>query len=93
MEAAAMGKAVVFGPHISNFRKDVQMLLAAEAACQAADLDDLHAKLRTLLTDSGLRQGLGERAVGLIARNQGSTLRTLELLEPMLAAPGPESVS
>ena len=84
VEAAAMGKAVIFGPHTSNFRKDVDLLLGADAACQVTDLADLDAKLRTLLTDSGRRVGLGERAVGLIQRNQGSTDRTLEHLEPIL---------
>ena len=41
VEAAALGKAVVFGPNVSNFRKDVQLLLEAEAACQVEGLQDL----------------------------------------------------
>jgi 3-deoxy-D-manno-octulosonic-acid transferase len=91
VEAAAMGKAVVFGPHVSNFRKDVHLLLEADAACQVKDLEDLHVKLRTLLTDAALRRDLGERAVALIQRNQGSTERTLAHLQPILmrAAPVP----
>ena len=93
VEAAAMGKAVVFGPHISNFRKDVSMLLEADAACQVDDLDDLYDKLRMLFTDSALRQGLGERAVALIERNQGSTARTLILLEPILSTGVESAVS
>ena len=84
VEAAAMGKAVIFGPHTSNFRKDVDLLRGADAACQVTDLADLDANLRKLLTDSGRRVGLGERAVGLIQRNQGSTDRTLEHLDPIL---------
>ena len=91
VEAAAVGIAVVFGPHVSNFRKDVQMLLEADAACQVADLDDLFEKLRTLCTDSSLRQGLGDRAVALIERNQGSTERTLQLLEPILTTTVPSA--
>ena len=86
VEAAAMGKAVVFGPHVSNFRRDVQLLLEAHAACQVSDLEDLRAKLKTLCGDDQLRQKLGERAVGLIRGNQGSTERTLEKLQPLLGA-------
>lgn len=91
VEAAAVGIAVVFGPHVSNFRKDVQMLLEADAACQVTDLDDLLDKLRTLCIDSALREGLGNRAVALIERNQGSTERTLHLLEPILGKPTPSA--
>ena len=86
VEAAAMGKAVVFGPHVSNFRRDVQLLLEAHAACQVSDLEDLRAKLKMLCGDDQLRQKLGERAVGLIRGNQGSTERTLEKLQPLLGA-------
>jgi len=84
VEAASMGKAVMFGPHVSNFRKDVQMLLGADAACQVRDRADLRERLGQLLTDASLRQGLGERAVALIQGNQGSTRRTLEQLAPLL---------
>lgn len=85
VEAAAMGKAVMFGPHVSNFRKDVQLLLEADAACQVQDRADLRVRLAVLLADDSLRQGLGERAVALIQHNQGSTERTLEQLDPLLA--------
>ena len=84
VEAAAMGKAVAFGPHVSNFRKDVQLLLEADAACQVSGLTDLPVRLRELFTDAALRKGLGERAVSLIQGNQGSTEATLEILEPLL---------
>lgn len=84
VEAAAMGKAVMFGPHVSNFRNDVQMLLGADAACQVQDRADLRTRLGQLLADASLRHGLGERAVALIQRNQGSTQRTLVQLAPLL---------
>ena len=90
MEAAAMGKAVMFGPHVSNFRKDVQLLLEADAACQVEGRGDLAERLLELLEDPGAREGLGARAVALIQRNQGSTGRTLERLEALFdrADPG-----
>ena len=30
-EPAAQGRAVIFGPHTDNFRRDVELLLAADA--------------------------------------------------------------
>jgi 3-deoxy-D-manno-octulosonic-acid transferase len=86
VEAAAMGKAVLFGPHVSNFRRDVQLLLEADAACQVTGRGELVTKLAELCGDTGLRTGLGERAVALIRRNQGSTQRTLETLAPLLGS-------
>ena len=84
LEPAALGKAVLFGPHVHNFRMDVHQLLRADAAWQASGLEDLEQKLEELLVDSELRSGLGERAVALISSNQGSTDRTLEELIGML---------
>jgi 3-deoxy-D-manno-octulosonic-acid transferase len=93
MEAAAMGKAVMFGPHISNFRKDVEQLLAEDAACQVDGRADLSAKLADLLRHPEQRERLGARAVALIQRNQGSTARTLERLYPLFErAAGPRPV-
>lgn len=90
LEPAAMGKAVLFGPHVHNFRMDVDQLLRAEAARQASGLEDLEQKLEELLQDSQLRDGLGERAVALIRRNQGSTDRTLQELAVLLQRFAPE---
>ena len=84
VEAAAMGKPVLFGPHVSNFRKDVALLLGADAACQVQDRAELRIRMAELLANAELRDGLGERAVALIQRNQGSTGRTLAKLAPLL---------
>ncbi|MHC4516157.1 MAG: 3-deoxy-D-manno-octulosonic acid transferase [Planctomycetota bacterium] len=97
LEPAALGKAVLFGPHVHNFRMDVHQLLRADAARQASGLEDLDQKLEELLVDSELRSGLGERAVALIRRNQGSTDRTLEelvgMLDRLIATPAQATAS
>ncbi|MHC4077018.1 MAG: 3-deoxy-D-manno-octulosonic acid transferase [Planctomycetota bacterium] len=97
LEPAALGKAVLFGPHVHNFRMDVHQLLRADAARQASGLEDLDQKLEELLVDRELRSGLGERAVALIRRNQGSTDRTLEelvgMLDRFVAAPAQATAS
>lgn len=86
VEAAALGKAVVFGPHTSNFRKDVQLLREAQAVVQVGDAGELQEVLVRLFGDPAERQALGEAAVAVIADNRGSTERTLESLRPLLSA-------
>ncbi len=84
LEPAALGRAVVFGPYVSNFRTDVELLLQARAVVQLAGRFELDAALLRLFADPSLRAELGERAVALIRGNQGATDRTLELIAPLL---------
>ncbi len=88
IEPAAIGKPVVFGPHTSNFRKDVELLLAVDAVLQVRDWEELAATLARLLSDAEARKTLGERAVELIRKNQGATERTRLLLEPIFQKAG-----
>ena len=87
LEPAAQGRATVFGPHTTNFRRDVELLLAADAVVQVADRTALVAALRQLLRDAGRRAELGANAQRVIAENQGATARTLELTAGLLGAP------
>lgn len=84
LEPAALGKAVVFGPHTGNFRADVQLLLNGAAAIQVVNADDLRERLLELCADPQRRAELGRRAVAVIGANQGATVRTLRRLEPLL---------
>ena len=86
IEPAALGRAVVFGPHTTNFRADVELLLAADAAIQVDGRDALGTALERLLEDPGLRRDLGARAIELIGNNQGAAARTRRLLDPLFAA-------
>ena len=84
LEPAAQGRAVVFGPHVANFRTDVDLLLRARAALQVADASGLARSIDELVRDSGLRRQLGQRARAVIAGNQGAT-RTGHRQSPFLA--------
>ncbi|MGE0143232.1 MAG: 3-deoxy-D-manno-octulosonic acid transferase [Planctomycetota bacterium] len=84
IEPAALGRAVVFGPYVSNFRADVELLLLAEAVVQVQDQSELAAAFGDLLSDAAERTRLGQRAVEVIRSNQGATTRTLELVAPLL---------
>lgn len=90
LEPAALGRAVVFGPHVANFAADVRNLLAAGAAVQVSGVSELESVLADLLADEPRRHQLGGRAVALIERSLGATERTLEVLAPLLARHGIE---
>lgn len=80
LEPAAQHKATLFGPHTTNFRQDVELLLAAEAVVQVPGRDAFGPALAALLVDAQQRAELGRRAAEVIRRNQGATGRTLELV-------------
>lgn len=89
LEPAAQGRATIFGPHTTNFRRDVELLLASDAVVQVADRSAFARELGRLLRDDALRAALGARARAVIADNRGATARTLDLVTDLLGSPLP----
>lgn len=88
LEPAQSGRAIVFGPHMDNFRAIAEELLAADAAVRVRDPGDLREAVRNLLSDSARRAGLGRRAAGLVAARAGSLARTAERIRESLPPRG-----
>jgi len=86
IEPAAYGAAVLFGPHVWNFRDTVTRLLQAGAAVQITDAASLEAAVRLLLKDAAERSRLGSSARRFVLQQQGATERTIKLLEPLLTS-------
>jgi 3-deoxy-D-manno-octulosonic-acid transferase len=84
MEAAALGKCTIFGPHAFNFRQTVEALLAEKAAIEVADADDLYVVLTKCLTDSKYAQSIAQRGRQVIQNNQGATARTIDHITRLL---------
>jgi 3-deoxy-D-manno-octulosonic-acid transferase len=84
IEPAAYGAAVVFGPHVWNFKDAVERLLEVKAAIQVPDAAALEAAVGRLFGDIAERQRLGIGARRLALQQQGATERTLRLLSPLL---------
>jgi 3-deoxy-D-manno-octulosonic-acid transferase len=84
IEPAAYGAAVVFGPHVWNFRDTAARLVQAGAALQVEDEAGLEATVRRLLGDAAERARLGEAARRLVQEQQGATERTVALLDGLL---------
>lgn len=80
IEPAALGKAVVFGPHMQNFPQVVPQFLAADGAVQVRDAAELERVLGELLADAGRRAELGRRAQAVVRQNQGGLEKTVDLI-------------
>jgi len=87
IEPALLGKAVVFGPHVENFREAATLLLEAGGAIQVRDRDGLAEAVHRLLRDPGERRRLGAAAREAVRARQGATARTIELLKRVLGEP------
>jgi 3-deoxy-D-manno-octulosonic-acid transferase len=81
LEPAAYGAAVVFGPHVWNFRDAAARLVDEGGAVQVADEAALEGAVLTLLADGKRRKELGATARRLVLAQQGATRRTLEALD------------
>jgi 3-deoxy-D-manno-octulosonic-acid transferase len=84
IEPAAYGAAVVFGPHVWNFRDTAERLLHAGAAVRVRDEQELDAAVRRLLGEPAERARLGRAARELVRAQQGATARTVDLLDGLL---------
>jgi 3-deoxy-D-manno-octulosonic-acid transferase len=85
IEPAAYGAAVLFGPHVWNFRDAARRLTDTRAAVQVADAAALETAVHRLLADAGERARMGAAARRFVREQQGATARTLELLDGLLA--------
>jgi 3-deoxy-D-manno-octulosonic-acid transferase len=82
LEPAALGKAVLFGPHVANFQESAERLLTAGGAIQVNDASELEARLRELLASPELTRTLGLKALEAIEAQKGATERTIAAIRP-----------
>ena len=87
LEPAYWGKAILFGPHMHNFRDITQLLLERQAVVQISDKTQLAGAMLELLADEARRNELGGAARRLLEDHRGATERVMEILEGWLAAP------
>lgn len=80
IEPAALGKAVVFGPHMQNFPQIVPEFLSRNAARQVADAADLERCIGELLSNRAERERLGNAARGVVRENQGGMEKAVEMI-------------
>jgi 3-deoxy-D-manno-octulosonic-acid transferase len=86
IEPAALGKAMVFGPNMQNFKAVVAAFLAEQAAIQVPDAIALEQAIADLLADDQRRSEIGARALEVVRQNLGATNRTVQLITERLRA-------
>jgi 3-deoxy-D-manno-octulosonic-acid transferase len=84
MEAAALGKCTVFGPHASNFKQTVDVLLDGDGAIMVKDEQDLLATIRKCLDEPELARAIARNGREVIRKNQGATQKTLDQIAKLL---------
>ncbi|NWG13478.1 MAG: 3-deoxy-D-manno-octulosonic acid transferase [Acidobacteria bacterium] len=83
LEPAGLGKAIVFGPEMGNFREIARLFVEVEAALQCS-AESLASAVSHLLCNEGARKRLGQKAFETFRQNQGATENTLRILLPYL---------
>jgi len=85
VEPAALGKPIVFGPHMQNFAAIAEAFLNGHGALQVRDAAELETTLGELLADKNLRETLGRNALKVVQENRGAIDRTVDLVVTHLA--------
>ena len=93
IEPGALGKAMVFGPHMQNFAEVVRDLLEQNGAVQVRDAAELEQVLGELLADEPRREQLGRNALKVVRENLGAIDRTADMIANHLASSGHYLVS
>ncbi|HXZ49713.1 MAG TPA: lipid IV(A) 3-deoxy-D-manno-octulosonic acid transferase [Usitatibacter sp.] len=85
IEACAVGRPVVVGPHTWNFEEASESAIAAGAALRVRDAGEALRAARALAADARRRGEMGEAALAFVAAHRGSVERLLAWLEPRVA--------
>jgi 3-deoxy-D-manno-octulosonic-acid transferase len=85
VEAAILGKPILFGPGMANFAPIVRDLLERAAARSVADPAELAQQASALLMDRQARDALSEAAAGWRRDTGGGVERTLNAIRASLA--------
>ncbi len=84
IEACALGKPVLVGPHTFNFALATEQAIEAGGAVCVADATELMQQAMRLLANDAARASMGERAMGFANQHRGATARTMALIAPLL---------
>lgn len=84
LEAALVGRPVIFGPHMHNFREISRLILSAGAGSQVSSAEELRELVARYLSNPQLAAQQGRAGQQLIALHAGATARTVALLQTLV---------
>lgn len=91
IEACAVGKPVLIGPHTFNFDLVSKEAIDAGAALRMHDADELIQQALRLLQQAPARMAMGEAAFAFAQLHRGATARTMTLLQDVMNDAPPRS--
>src|SRR3546814_4576836 len=80
LEPAAVGTAVVTGPHLHNFADIARQLRSVDAMCVGEDADAVGDAIEALLADDARRAAMAAAGMELVEQGRGALARTLALV-------------
>jgi 3-deoxy-D-manno-octulosonic-acid transferase len=83
VEPILVGKPVVFGPHMENFAKLANALVAKHGALEIRDTESLERAVAQLLSDGAARDRLVQNARAVLSTHEGATVRAAALLHEL----------
>jgi 3-deoxy-D-manno-octulosonic-acid transferase len=86
VEAASLGKPLLFGPHMTNFREIARALRECGGAREVLNESELIAACVELLADEAQRARMGAAVLAWHAQNRGAVERTLAVISEFLTA-------
>ena len=84
IEAAAMGKPVLIGPHTYNFAQISSLAVDSGAAIRVKDVNDLAEALEALFANPVRLKNMSGAAYHFSSKNRGATQRCFDLMEPFI---------
>ncbi len=84
IEPALMGKPIISGPKLKNFRQALDVLVKADAVRRIGNDGGLAGALRELLADCSAADAMGQRAQTVILANRGALQKTVNTLETLV---------
>ena len=84
IEACALGRPVLIGPHTFNFALATEQAISAGAAICVANDKELVSTANKLLVDGAARRAMGEHALEFANEHRGATVRTVGLLRHII---------
>ncbi len=84
LEPAALGRAVITGPHMDNFLDETRTLLAGGGMLQVSGVEELGELFATLLADDTRREELARLARNTVLQQREVVERYLETLQSYL---------
>jgi 3-deoxy-D-manno-octulosonic-acid transferase len=88
IEACALGRPVIVGPHTFNFAEASRSAIAAGGAVRVKDAGEALAVAAAISADAARREEMGTKAREFVAAHRGAVQRLMDWIETTTAGPG-----